>query len=384
MADDARRAAPEIALGDDAVGDVAARAAADEDLRADAARAVEADDAQRGRGARGEDRGREPGRAGADNDEVGARVLAEAFKRCSQRWRSRTARLGMRHTRCNLSSARRGPLTAPSHISNCEARRRAHETGEINRDRAGAGGRWRAGRRVAAQETNTIGADVPDVQRAVEMPGVTLQPGTYVFKLADTPSRNVVQVWDQDEKNMIGHWLFVQAERPQVTGETVVMFKETREGATPAVQYWYFPGEKIGKEFIYPKDQAERIAARTGATSAPRTASLKGAGIAAVAEASAGASARAPRGGASAEPAPAPAARSRGSTGAPSQRRSRRRRRASVALRPAAQRGAAPGRRRSGQAAPRDELPRTASPLALSGLLGLLSLAGAAGLRLFA
>ena len=56
---------------------------------------------------------------------------------------------------------------------------------------------------------------------------------------------------------MIGHWLFVQAERPEVTGENVVMFKETREGTTPAVQYWYFPGERIGKEFIYPKDQAD-------------------------------------------------------------------------------------------------------------------------------
>ena len=31
----------------------------------------------------------------------------------------------------------------------------------------------------------------------------------------------------------------------------------------------------------------------------------------------------------------------------------------------------------------RNELPRTASPLALSGLLGLLSLAGAAGIRAF-
>ena len=50
---------------------------------------------------------------------------------------------------------------------------------------------------------------------AVEMPGVTLQPGTYVFKLADTPTRNVVQVWDREEKNMVGHWLFVQAERPR-------------------------------------------------------------------------------------------------------------------------------------------------------------------------
>jgi hypothetical protein len=120
--------------------------------------------------------------------------------------------------------------------------------------------------RMTAQETNTRERTIMTFSAAVEMPGVTLQRGTYVFKLADTPARNVVQVWDAREKHMIGHWLFVQAERPRVTEETVVMFKETREGATPAVQFWYFPGEKIGKEFIYPKDQATRIAARTGAS----------------------------------------------------------------------------------------------------------------------
>jgi hypothetical protein len=120
--------------------------------------------------------------------------------------------------------------------------------------------------RITAQETNTRERTIMTFSAAVEMPGVTLQRGTYVFKLADTPARNVVQVWDHKEKHMIGHWTFVQAERPRVTEDTVVMFKETREGATPAVQFWYFPGEKIGKEFIYPKEQAEQIAARTGAS----------------------------------------------------------------------------------------------------------------------
>jgi hypothetical protein len=119
--------------------------------------------------------------------------------------------------------------------------------------------------RITAQETNTRERTIMTFSSAVEMPGVTLQRGTYVFKLADTPARNVVQVWDGEEKHMIGHWTFVQAERPRVSEDTVVMFKETREGTTPAVQFWYFPGEKIGKEFIYPKEQAKRIAARTGA-----------------------------------------------------------------------------------------------------------------------
>ncbi len=73
------------------------------------------------------------------------------------------------------------------------------------------------------------------------------------------------------------------------------MFKETREGATPAVQFWYFPGEKIGKEFIYPKDQAERIAARTGTQVRTEEGVIEGPGIAAVS-----------RSGAGTEPAPEP------------------------------------------------------------------------------
>jgi len=118
--------------------------------------------------------------------------------------------------------------------------------------------------RVAAQDTNVQERSFITFSNTVEMPGVTLPAGTYVFRLADLPTRNVVQVLSQDEKKVLGQWLFVQAERPEVTGDTVVMFKEAAENTMPAVQYWYYPGEKIGKEFVYPKDQAEKIAARTG------------------------------------------------------------------------------------------------------------------------
>jgi hypothetical protein len=238
--------------------------------------------------------------------------------------------------------------------------------------------------RITAQETNTLERTFLTFSSAVEMPGVTLQPGTYVFKLADTPTRNVVQVWDQDEKNMIGHWLFVQAERPRVTGENVVMFRETSEGATPAVQFWYFPGEKVGKEFIYPEDQAERIAARTGADVRTEEGVVEADSVAAAPapEAAPAVAEAAP------EPAPAPVA-----ADAPEPAP------AAVAEAPAPAPAPAPepapveeSRVAAAQPEPRpvatagqaaEELPATASPLALSGLLGLLSLAGAAGIRLF-
>jgi len=237
--------------------------------------------------------------------------------------------------------------------------------------------------RVTAQQIDTNDKTRMTFTAAVEMPGVTLQPGTYVFRLAVSPSRNVVQVLDEGEKNILGQWTFVQADRPRVTEETVVMFKETAEGSTPAVQYWYFPGEKIGKEFIYPKDQAERIAARTGAKvrsdgviegssadvkvaeATPAPADPAGEPVA-VAE-------PAPAPVAVAEPAPAPVAVAEAAPSPdPIVEESR------VAASQAQAEPRAVGT--SGQA---DELPRTASPLMLSGLLGLLSLAGAAGIRFF-
>src|SRR5436190_1274696 len=119
---------------------------------------------------------------------------------------------------------------------------------------------------VAAQNPVPSERTFMTFSNTVEMPGVTLPAGTYVFRLADTPSRNVVQVLSKEEKDILGQWTFVQAQRPKATEDTVVMFKEMPEGTTPAVQYWYYPGETIGKEFIYPKDQAQKIANATGAS----------------------------------------------------------------------------------------------------------------------
>jgi hypothetical protein len=118
---------------------------------------------------------------------------------------------------------------------------------------------------VAAQDFNTNERTFLTFSNAVELPSVTLQPGTYLFRLADSQSnRHIVQVLSQDEKQIHATILAVPAERLEVTGENVVTFRENAEGTTPAVQYWYYPGDRIGHEFVYPKDQAMKIAARTG------------------------------------------------------------------------------------------------------------------------
>ena len=55
-------------------------------------------------------------------------------------------------------------------------------------------------------------------------------------------------------------------EQSRADGKPVVMFREMPEGMTPAVHYFYYPTDLRGKEFIYPKDQALKIAAATHET----------------------------------------------------------------------------------------------------------------------
>jgi len=250
---------------------------------------------------------------------------------------------------------------------------------------------------VGAQDFNTQEKTFLTFSNSVELPGITLPAGTYTFKLADTQSRNVVQVLSQDEKQIHGQFLFIPAERPEITGETVITFRETREGATPAVQYWYYPGEKIGKEFIYPKVQATAISARTGATVMTEEGPISGNATASSTNAqgqvtewqrdqtttapsdtqvqgTSGVSQSGVQAAVPAEPAtPAePAATVAAVEPAPA---------ADAAQQPVGTSGVQDARPESVEA--RAELPRTASPLALSALIGLLSLAGAVGLRAF-
>jgi hypothetical protein len=95
----------------------------------------------------------------------------------------------------------------------------------------------------------------------VELPGVALPPGRYMFRIAD-PDRagRVVQVLSADGKKVFGTFFAVPAARNDVPSMPEVRFMETAAGAPPAVKTWWFPGEGTGRELIYPRTQAVRLA----------------------------------------------------------------------------------------------------------------------------
>src|SRR5579862_8634777 len=92
----------------------------------------------------------------------------------------------------------------------------------------------------------------------VEIPGKVLPAGTYVFRLADSESdRNVVQVFTEDEKQLLATILAIPAYRIEPTGNTVVTFDERPSGSPEALHKWFYPGDTYGFEFVYPKSEMQ-------------------------------------------------------------------------------------------------------------------------------
>lgn len=98
----------------------------------------------------------------------------------------------------------------------------------------------------------------------VELPGVTLPAGTYMFKHPDSLSdRHIVQVFSKDGKTIYATIMAIPDTRLTPSGRPVVTFEETPAGAPEAIKAWFYPGETIGDEFVYPKEQALKIASAT-------------------------------------------------------------------------------------------------------------------------
>ena len=96
----------------------------------------------------------------------------------------------------------------------------------------------------------------------VELPGIVLPPGTYVFKLLDSAAdRHIVQVFNKDETKIYTTILAIPNYRLEPTGDTVFTFWEMPPGQPRALRAWFYPGDNFGQEFAYPKSEAVAIAA---------------------------------------------------------------------------------------------------------------------------
>lgn len=192
----------------------------------------------------------------------------------------------------------------------------------------------------------------------VQVANTPLPAGTYVFRLLDSPSdRHIVQIFNADESNIIATILAIPDYRLTPTSKTAVKFAESRDGSQASgtvpesgipIKEWFYPGDNFGQEFRVVSQQqvAEVRPEPVVEQSAPE-----------------------PQAQTEAAPAPEPQAEAP-QVAAPTEE--------PATLPLTEQTAPAPEE----QSAP-EQLPQTASQMPLVGLIGILSLAVAASLRIF-
>jgi hypothetical protein len=87
----------------------------------------------------------------------------------------------------------------------------------------------------------------------VQVPGATLYPGTYRFRLANpSTGRNVMQVLSGDGVIVYSMFHTIPDARSTVTADPFVTFREAPVGVALPVDALFYGGEHRGYAFVYP------------------------------------------------------------------------------------------------------------------------------------
>ena len=87
----------------------------------------------------------------------------------------------------------------------------------------------------------------------VELPGVGLAPGTYVFELAKPfDDQRIVRVMSRDRSTVYFTGFTQLVHRPPgLRPDVFVSFGEAAVGNPLPVSVWYPPGDSLGRRFMY-------------------------------------------------------------------------------------------------------------------------------------
>jgi hypothetical protein len=89
--------------------------------------------------------------------------------------------------------------------------------------------------------------------KAVQLPGVSLNAGTYIFEVVNTSSNaGVVKVTSRDRSKLYLLQITLPVERPRSRDmKARIVLGESSHANPPAVKAWFPDGETVGRQFIY-------------------------------------------------------------------------------------------------------------------------------------
>jgi hypothetical protein len=107
----------------------------------------------------------------------------------------------------------------------------------------------------------------------VQIPGHVLAPGKYVFELLEsTVDPNTVQVFSMDSdgrQRLVATFFAIPDYTSNTPDKAVIHFEERKTGTPEAIHSWFYPGDNMGWEFVYPKEQNLAATATATPDSAP-------------------------------------------------------------------------------------------------------------------
>ena len=93
------------------------------------------------------------------------------------------------------------------------------------------------------------------ISEPVEVPNLVLPIGTYVFEALE--NGRVTRILSADESHIYTTLLTQPEERREPLENPMVTLKERPRGEVPRIDSWFFAGESVGNEFLYPGTIAE-------------------------------------------------------------------------------------------------------------------------------
>ena len=98
-------------------------------------------------------------------------------------------------------------------------------------------------------KTTYITTDQP-----IQIQGTLLAPGRYMFKLVSPDyDHRTVQIFNADGTRLETTILANPAYRREPTGDTQLTVSAPQAGEPATLQFWFYPGDNSGVEFVTPK-----------------------------------------------------------------------------------------------------------------------------------
>jgi hypothetical protein len=116
----------------------------------------------------------------------------------------------------------------------------------------------------AVQEPYSIGWNKKSTlhsDKSIEFPGIVLEAGSYVIRLKEsTETRAVVEICNLDESQILGTVLATPDHEVRPDDNSEFNFFKAPHGKPEPVRTWFYSGDLVGWEFVYPKPRAKEIA----------------------------------------------------------------------------------------------------------------------------